>query len=475
MTFISCERTNEFFGSENAMCSNGDVSVNWLKTANINTQNRAYQREKVSTVEWKQEVMRTVLVSTFAGIPEIHIRVIKTEGGYRFELVDGQQRTMAILDFLSGEYSLPAFPPVNGCDISNMNINQIRDTYPAIYDMLLEYRISCKWYENLTDLQTADLFINVLNNVNDMKPQEMRNAILGVYSEYVRNTARFEPHEIFERYTEESKGKTFLKYFSNKFTLAGRMEVDEWLSTLIYLHKNGVRQGITHDKHFQWVKSIQSATGEYAESFVDKKEIDELLNFGLAILSSVPNRFKEKLNPMTSLMLILYADDLRTRYGDVIPAKYTESFFDVYTRWSDTNKKLYADKTTANGNQMPPFNELFGGKNSNAIQTIFSVLDSEFEDLKPEVGIIEIDKRNFTRSDIIRKWQEQGGKCYYTGEELEENNLAGDHYIPRSYGVARGGVTEYSNLVITSKRLNIKKGNMSGDEFMLFVKSGEAA
>ena len=28
---------------------------------------------------------------------------------------------------------------------------------------------------------------------------------------------------------------------------------------------------------------------------------------------------------------------------------------------------------------MPPFNELFGGKNGNAIQTIFKVLDIELE------------------------------------------------------------------------------------------------
>ena len=78
----------------------------------------------------------------------------------------------------------------------------------------------------------------ILNNVNDMKPQEIRNAILGVYSTFIRETARFDPHELFDRLVEK-KGKITkekLKYFS--FPLKGRMEVDEWLSELIYLFDN---------------------------------------------------------------------------------------------------------------------------------------------------------------------------------------------------------------------------------------------
>ena len=75
-----------------------------------------------------------------------------------------------------------------------------------------------------------------------MNGQEIRNAVLGFYSAYVRNTARFDPHELFTRIIEK-KGKKeveALKYFSPKFTLAGRLEVDEGLSILVYLWKNGV-------------------------------------------------------------------------------------------------------------------------------------------------------------------------------------------------------------------------------------------
>ena len=98
-----------------------------------------------------------------------------------------------------------------------MNITDIRETYPQLYQQILGYRISCLWYENLSDEQTADLFINVLNNTNQMKPQEIRNAVRGYLSQYIRNTSRFEDrHDLFERVFSDCKGKKQkLKLFSD--------------------------------------------------------------------------------------------------------------------------------------------------------------------------------------------------------------------------------------------------------------------
>ena len=481
MTTISTavENFEEQFGTSDVQCNNGDISVFWATTANINTQNRAYQREKVSTESWKQSLMMTVLVNTFAGIPEIHIRVVKTEGGgYRYELIDGQQRVTAITGFLNGDYPLPKIV-VDGCDVGGMYVTKLMNTYPKIYQRIMDYRISCKWYEDLTDLQTAHLFIEVLNNTNDMKPQEIRNAVLGFYSDYVRDTARgdktrkLDPHPLFQRYSKTVKGeeKEYLVNFSSKFALNGRMEVDEWLSTLIYFETEGVFSGVSQTTHTQWVKKVQGYDGIYAAKFGDAKKINSILNFALSLMQSVPTEYKVKLNPMTSLMLVMYAVEMQKRGYEVVPELYAPAFFDTYTRWSDTKLALYTNEVTINGSQMPPFNELFGGKNANAIGTIFKVLDMDFAGKGKKVGLIKIDPRvSFSHADILKKWQEQGGKCFYTNEPIDEDNLAGDHYIPRSAGIDEGGVTEYENLVVCSKRMNIKKSNMHGDEFIAKLK-----
>ena len=468
MEYLPCETAEQSFGKTEKQCNNGDVSIDWLQSANINTQNRAYQREKVSNENWQQNIMRTVLVDSYAGIPEIHIRVIKTKGSWKYELIDGQQRVTSIHEFLSGKYPLPNNMIFNGDDISGMEIEELRDDFPTIYEYLVEYRISCKWYEDISDLQTAHLFIEVLNNVNDMKPQEIRNAILGHYSDYVRNTARFEPHELFKRVktTVKTTEKQNLQYFSSSFSLSGRMEVDEFLSELLYLHFNDAKKGISHLSHKRWVENIQKAEGDYASSFTAKKKADELLNFALSIVKAVPNEFKVKLNSMTTMMLVLYAKDLCARFGDINRDKYASAFFKTHLLWSDTNKQLYRNETTINNNQMPPFNELFGGKNGNAIQTIFKVLDIELEKGEIDFGIIKLDlRKSFKKADIVRKWQEQEGKCAITELALTEDNIAGDHIVPRSAGIVAGGVTEYDNLQVIGKLDNIKKSNMSNEVY----------
>jgi len=492
-----CEKAEKSFGNDDTPMNNGSLTVRWIlnKQASnqLSTANRAYQREKVAVDAWKQAILRTILQNKkFAGIPEVHVRVMMTLDGnnrpsYTYELIDGQQRITAILAFFFGGITLPKDMVVEGADgvfheVGGMSCKDLQGTHPEIYETLLNYRISCKWYELLSDAQTAYLFIHVLNNVNDMKPQEIRNAILGVYSDFVRETTRFNKHDLFSRMTIE-KGNTkkeVLKHFSPKFALRGRMEADEWMSELIYLWKHDPESGINHKQHFDWVSESQMPAGEYGNGFTDEAQVNKLLNFALKIVKAVPRTQKHRLNPMISMMLVLYGNQLEKENGTIIPQNYVKAFFDTYDRWSDTRrgKKLYENRTMGVGDkgkkQMPPFSELFGGKNSNAIKTIFKVLDEE-KDLNPaSFGILNIDKRKtFKPEDILKKLEDQDGKCFYTGVMLGDDDIAGDHYIPRSEGIEAGGLTEYSNLVVCSKFLNNKKSNMSPKAFEKLIATVE--
>ena len=53
MKFLKCETAEDSFGSNQTPCNN-DVDMNWVMNADINYQNRAYQREKVSLVFWNK-------------------------------------------------------------------------------------------------------------------------------------------------------------------------------------------------------------------------------------------------------------------------------------------------------------------------------------------------------------------------------------------------------------------------------------
>ena len=476
--FIICEIAQEQFGKTNkAESYNGDVSVDYLTSARspkIETGAREYQREKVSSLSWKQKIMLTVISNGYRKIPQIHIRVIKIHGGFRFELIDGQQRVTSIIDFINGKFSLPNTPEFNLGNGVDVRGKKFEDLPSNIKTQILEYRISCMWYENLSDEQTADLFINVLNNTNAMKPQEIRNAVRGYISTLIRNTARLEKrHDLFERITSDGKNKKqYLKHFSTGFKVGGRMEVDEWLSELIYMQDNGYRNGVSQQKHTKWIKDVQSAGGKYSTEaqFNEFNEctIQPLIAFSYYVIASVPSQLKYKLSPMLSQMLILYALELKNKYGKLDVPTYTKKFFEIYDNWSNTKNKLYTNELMwgTKNEQMNPFNKLFGGRNPKAIGTITYILDKELVSDEDSFGVVKIDVRNFSKSQIIQKWEEQGRKCFFTKQPLESKDIAGDHYIPRSWGIKMGGVTEMENLVVTSKQLNLKKLNMHGDDFI---------
>jgi hypothetical protein len=477
--FIYCEIAEEQFGKTNkAESHNGDVSVDYLTNARspqIETGAREYQREKVASLSWKQKVMLTVIANGYRKIPQIHIRVIKTDNGFRFELVDGQQRITSIIDFVKGKYFLPNTPEFNLGNGIDVRGKKFEDLPTNIKTQILEYRISCLWYENLSDEQTADLFINVLNNTNAMKPQEIRNAVRGFLSTLIRNTARFnERHDLFERsISDGKKKKQYLTHFSIGFTLGGRMEVDEWLSELIYMQDNGYRSGVTQQKHTQWIKDVQATGGKYSTEaqFNEFNEltVQPLISFSYDVITNVPSELKYKLSPMLSQMLILYGLELKNKYGKLDVPTYTKKFFEVYDKWSNTSNKLYVNEVMwgTKDEQMEPFNKLFGGKNPKAIGTITYILDKELKADEDSFGVVELDvRKTFSKPQIIQKWEEQGRKCFFTGQTLELKDIAGDHYIPRSWGIKKGGVTEMENLVVTSKKLNLRKLNMHGDDFI---------
>jgi hypothetical protein len=486
--FIYCEIAEEHFGkTKKAESYNGDVSVDYLTNARspqIETGAREYQREKVASLGWKQKIMLTVIANGYRKIPQIHIRVIKTHNGFRFELVDGQQRITSIIDFVKGKYPLPNTPEFNLGNGIDVRGKKFEDLPSNIKTQILGYRISCLWYENLSDEQTADLFINVLNNTNSMKPQEIRNAVRGFLSTLIRNTCRFdERHDLFERSISDGKRKQqTLKHFSNSFTLSGRMEVDEWLSELIYMQDNGYRNGVSQNKHTQWIKDVQATGGKYSTETqfneFNENMVQPLLSFSYNVITNVPSELKYKLTPLLSQILILYGLELKNKYGKIDIPTYIQKFFVVYDKWSNTKDKLYANEImwgtdkngTQPGEQMEPFNKLFGGRNSKAIGTITYVLDKELALDEDSFGVVEIDVRNFTKPQIIQKWEEQGRKCFFTGQTIELKDIAGDHYIPRSWGIKKGGVTEVTNLAVTSKKLNLRKLNMHGDDFIKMIK-----
>ena len=113
---------------------------------------------------------------------------------------------------------------------------------------------------------------------------------------------------------------------------------------------------------------------------------------------------------------------------------------------------------------MQKMKDLFGGHNLRAINTVLQVLDYELNINPEQFGAVQLDPvRKFTPDMIKDKWKEQGKCDAITGEPLDANNLSGDHIIPHSRGIKRGGVTTWENLRVIAKNRNLKLGNSGGE------------
>lgn len=85
-------------------------------------------------------------------------------------------------------------------------------------------------------------------------------------------------------------------------------------------------------------------------------------------------------------------------------------------------------------------------------------------------GVSVIDKiRSFSFREKVARHEQVGGKCEYCETEISVEESVADHAIPYS----EGGKTEYSNLRLSCKSCNTKKGPLFEDEFRMVLKTRE--
>ena len=161
--------------------------------------------------------------------------------------------------------------------------------------------------------------------------------------------------------------------------------------------------------------------------------------------------------------------------------KYTSKLYGVWENWCQPSTYLLDEngnpRKQDNGkSDMGPFNALWGSPNSNVFKTAKTIVLNELKENPSDWGFVELDTRtSFPKSMIERRLAENGGVCDYTGEPLSIEDAVGDHDIPRSWGINLGGVTEYSNLRVTTEFHNKRKNNRSGEQYKQYLEESVEA
>jgi len=314
------------------------------KNSSFDTQPRAYQREKVASTEWKQNLISTVFLNGIYQIPEIHVRSNDRGNGIiLLEMIDGQQRWTSIEDYMDNKFpSNKGQPNVDGHEVANKLFRNLPDDIKAKFE---DFDLYATVYYNITDDQTRELFVDILNNTNDINAQEKRNAMRGPLPKGIREISRDfnrtnpKMHKVFQ-YQPDAHDKNKLLHFNEKFTI-GRMQTDEFSASLLYAltHLKKWTDGITSTGLTTWYKETVKGHYENEDSIrwvSDYKKLHEMLDDLYLILENVPKEYKKKKSRLVSLVMVLYYSELKKKFGKVDHKCFAESFFKVYTKWSST-------------------------------------------------------------------------------------------------------------------------------------------
>lgn len=183
--------------------------------------NPEYQRGEVWTLDQKKKLIDSVLRGY--QLPMIYLHDIRrTVAGRvmeRFEIIDGQQRTTALSDFVEGAFSLydidderAKFPPFlmdRDCDWGGKDFQALPRT---LQEQLLETRLPIAIITSDDFNEIRDLFVR-LQSGRPLNHQEKRDSLPGGFTEYILKLGgkpaipRFPGHEFFQRVLRMKPGQ----------------------------------------------------------------------------------------------------------------------------------------------------------------------------------------------------------------------------------------------------------------------------
>lgn len=273
-------------------------TVKWLFDLNNNgllIVDDSFQRNYV----WNRKNQIQLIESILMGypIPEIYIWNIGTDentGDTKYSIVDGQQRTGAIFQYITNQYKLTdSSLKVEGDIFEKIKNKYFRDLDVDDKKAIWSYIFSIRLVRNSVERDNiVKMFLRLNSNNLTLNPQELRNAeFQGEFMQVVSNLSERE-------------------YWENNqvFSISDRRRMRDisFISTLLVFMKQGIQEDVT-EQNLNKIYDLYN--DEYPDKQQDISRFNGILHYINQIIDGVDERkkFLKKTVHLYSLFTALYA------------------------------------------------------------------------------------------------------------------------------------------------------------------------
>lgn len=384
--------------------------------------NPDYQRESVWTRSQKQLFIDSLLIEI--DIPKLYFREV-SKGKYEYEIVDGQQRLRAVIEFLDNRFPLSEdTDPVNGIKVAKKYFQDL-DTPIQLQLMAISLDIVIL-NTAYTDDDIDEMFLR-LQNGTPLNAAEKRRAISGNIGKIVQGLSK---HKVFS-----------LVGYSNK-----RYAYEDTVAKT--LHQLLMGAGTLTDIR---PVSIKRTYENYKTLATSDKAVIKLKKAYEFINKAFRGKPNPKFKKYAMISLAYMLTDMLEHYDlSNYPAKFADGFLGF-------EKHRIANENLSEESQDSELAAFTDAARADSIQDLKyrhemyrNMVLKDIPELALKDGV-----RAFTREQRLLIYLKYDGKCASCGKECDQDDYHVDHIKPHS----KGGATSIKNGQLLCPTCNLKKGN----------------
>lgn len=398
-----------------------------------------YQRLFQANSEWSMAVVSSVFKPEIL-IPELAVRIgsgIETSG-ILAEIMDGLQRLGSMFRFINGEITLPRVdhdleyflldPDDEDCEpvnLQGLSFNELKTIHPEIANFFLNYELNLMIYANITSVEAGRIFVDILNNQNELNPQQKRQAIFSYVSRLVQRLSRGVLGKQHALFAHDDDHKCLM--FNAKHT---ELKPDLMLAELTYMISSSQQFFKTGTTGATITNFYKKASVEFPISFPFETKLKKTLN---AVSEGIENTGLALAKNLSSKEIRNYAylvsENIRTKKA-FDPILFLNLYVNAITDLKDKSLRVGEMTNT-------PYESFMRGNVASDTRSQFDLVTARMNELlsemdNPDEVVRNLDSnRTYTETERRTLYDRQKGICGKCGEHMGDfgSHVEADHIV----------------------------------------------